>query len=60
MVDVQLEGDHAVFQVEGFDNIWALRSRLEIPLTHIKQVEADPQMTIARLERPSPIIRPRS
>jgi hypothetical protein len=123
MVDVTIEGDHAVFQVEGFDKLWALRSRLEIPLTHIKQVEADPdavgrwwhglkilgtdvpglfaagtffyhgelvfwdvhdpartiivsldherykklivevadpQMTIARLERPSPIIRPRS
>jgi hypothetical protein len=41
MVDVTIEGDHAVFQVEGFDKVWALRSRLEIPLTHLTNVEAN-------------------
>ena len=28
--------------VEGLDKLWALRSRLEIPLAHIKGVRADP------------------
>jgi len=27
--------------VEGFDRLWALRSRLEIPLAHILAVEAN-------------------
>ncbi|MBI1874221.1 MAG: hypothetical protein HYS05_10095 [Acidobacteria bacterium] len=41
MVDVTIEGDRAVFQVEGLDRMWALRSRLEIPLAHITGVEDD-------------------
>ena len=40
MVDVHVEGDRAVFEVEGLDRLWALRSRLEIPLAHILAVEA--------------------
>lgn len=39
MVDVTVEGDRVVFQVEGLDKLWALRSRLEIPVTHITRVE---------------------
>ena len=42
MVDVTVEGDRVVFQVEGIDRLWAFRSRLEIPLAHITNVEADP------------------
>jgi len=30
-----------VFSVEGLDKLWALRSRLEIPLAHITDVEAN-------------------
>jgi hypothetical protein len=41
MVDVSIEGNRAVFQVEGFDKLWALRSRLDIPLAHITHVEAN-------------------
>jgi hypothetical protein len=43
MVDVTIEGDRAVFQVEGLDRMWALRSRLEIPLAHITGVQHDPE-----------------
>lgn len=39
MVDVTIEGDRVVFKVEGLDKLWALRSRLEIPLTHLKRVD---------------------
>jgi hypothetical protein len=43
MVDVTISGDRAVFQVEGFDRLWALRSRLEIPLEHIVGAERCPE-----------------
>ena len=43
MVNVTIAGDRAVFEVEGFDKLWALRSRLEIPLAHIANVEHDPE-----------------
>jgi hypothetical protein len=41
MVSVTIESDRAVFEVEGWDKLWALRSRLEIPLAHITGVEAN-------------------
>ncbi len=44
MVDVSIDGDRAVFQVEGFDKLWSLRSRLEIPLAHIAGVEHRPDL----------------
>jgi hypothetical protein len=43
MVTVTVEGDHVRFEVEGWDKLWALRSRLEIPLQHILAVRADPE-----------------
>jgi hypothetical protein len=42
MVEITIDGDKAVFEVEGWDKLWSLRSRLEIPLAHIKGVHADP------------------
>ena len=44
MVDVTLAGGTAVFEVEGLDKLWSLKSRLEIPLAHIKGVRLDPQV----------------
>ena len=41
MVDISIDGDKAVFEVEGWDKMWALRSRLEIPLSHIKGARRD-------------------
>ena len=43
MVDVHVDGDRVVFEVEGLDRLWALRSRLEIPVAHITDVEFDPE-----------------
>jgi hypothetical protein len=43
MVEIKIVGDKAVFEVEGWDKLWSLRSRLEIPLAHIKGVHADPK-----------------
>jgi len=42
MVNVAVQNDRAVFEVEGLDQLWALRSRLEIPLAHITDVTVDP------------------
>lgn len=41
MVEIRIEGDRAVFEVEGWDKMWALKSRLEIPLEHIKGARVD-------------------
>jgi hypothetical protein len=43
MVRISIEGDHIHFHVEGFDKLWALRSRLDIPLAHIRAVQIDPE-----------------
>ena len=43
MVNVRVLKDTAVFEVEGLHQLWALKTRLEIPLTHITSVEADPE-----------------
>jgi hypothetical protein len=43
MVEISVVGDKAVFEVEGWDKLWSLRSRLEIPLVHIKGAHADPK-----------------
>ena len=42
MVQIQAEGDRLVFEVHGWDKLWALRSRLEIPIEHVKGVRPDP------------------
>ena len=41
MVDVTVASDRAVFEIEGWDKLWSLRSRLEIPLAHITGAEAN-------------------
>jgi hypothetical protein len=41
MVEVSIEGTNAVFTVQGWDKLWALRSRLEIPLAHIYDIHTD-------------------
>jgi hypothetical protein len=41
MVEISIEGDKAVFTVQGLDKLWALRSKLEIPLAHIRDAHTD-------------------
>lgn len=42
MVEIRIEAEKAIFEVEGWDKLWSLRSRLEMPLSHIKDAHADP------------------
>ena len=42
MVAVQLEGDTVIFTVEGWHKLWAFRSELRIPRSHINSARLDP------------------
>ncbi|GJF27316.1 hypothetical protein [Kitasatospora sp. NBC_01539] len=42
MAQLSVVGDRLVVEVEGLDRLWALRSRLEIPLAHVRGATADP------------------
>jgi hypothetical protein len=43
MVEITVEGNDVVFEVRGWDKVWALRSQLTIPNVHIKDVYVDPE-----------------
>ena len=43
MVEITIEPDKVIFEVEGLDKVWALRSQLSIPLSHIRSAHADPE-----------------
>jgi len=42
MIEVSIEIDKVVFEVQGWDQLWSFRSRLEIPLTHVNGAHIDP------------------
>jgi hypothetical protein len=50
MVTVRVEGGNAIFEVEASHKLWALKSRIELPLTHIKQVYIDPEPPMGWLD----------
>ena len=44
MTEVELTRDALVVHVQGMDRLWALKSRLEIPLSHVVGAELDPEI----------------
>jgi hypothetical protein len=44
MAEVELTDDALIVHVRGMDRIFALKSRLEIPLSHVLGAEADPEL----------------
>ena len=46
MVDVSIQNGTAVFEVLGLHKLWALKSRLKIPLAHIRAVRTDPSVKL--------------
>ena len=44
MAEVELTEDALLIHVRGLDRIFALKSRLEIPLSHVMGAEADPEL----------------
>ena len=43
MVEIRIDGGSLVLEVEGWDRLWSLRSRLEIPLDHVRGARWDPK-----------------
>ena len=41
MVNIRIDEDKAIFEVQGWDKLWSLRSQLEIPLSHIRGAYLD-------------------
>jgi hypothetical protein len=46
VVDLTINGDRLRLRVKGLDRLWAMRSRLEVPLSSVRAVRLDP--TVAR------------
>jgi len=44
MVDLKIEEGKLLVHVRGVDQLWALKSSLEIPLTHVAGIRADPSV----------------
>jgi hypothetical protein len=42
MAQVSIHADTLIVEIEGMDRLWALKSRLEIPLANVRGVTADP------------------
>ena len=43
MVELEREGHNVLFQVKGIHKLWALKSRLEIPMANIRGAKRDPE-----------------
>ncbi|UOQ76208.1 hypothetical protein MUN84_16675 [Hymenobacter sp. 5516J-16] len=44
MVEVTKEGNTVLFNVKGLHKLWAFKSQLQIPLSHIKNIRQDPEI----------------
>jgi TetR/AcrR family transcriptional repressor of nem operon len=42
MAQVRVDGENLLVEIEGLDKLWALKSRLEIPLVNVRGATADP------------------
>lgn len=43
MTEVEVTGGRLVVRVKGLHKLWALRSRVEVPLQHVVSAEVDPE-----------------
>src|SRR5215210_6735269 len=48
MAEVELTENALVVHVQGMDQLWALKSRLEIPLSHVAGAEVVPEVARGR------------
>ncbi|HWM87160.1 MAG TPA: hypothetical protein VNO33_15010 [Kofleriaceae bacterium] len=44
MVDLTVKGDRLSLQVRGLDRLWAMRSRLDLPIASVRAVRIDPRV----------------
>lgn len=45
MATININGGELTIDVEGLDKLWTLKSRLTIPLAHVRGATADPSIT---------------
>jgi hypothetical protein len=46
MTEVELAWNTLLVHVRGMDQLWALKSRLEIPRSHVVGAEVDPEVAV--------------
>ncbi|HEX6711284.1 MAG TPA: hypothetical protein VF068_13220 [Rubrobacter sp.] len=46
MAEVELTQDALIVHIRGMDQLWTLKSSLEIPISHVIGAEADPEVTL--------------
>ncbi len=44
MATIGIEGNDLIIDVQGMDKFWSLKSRLTIPLAHVRGATADPSI----------------
>jgi hypothetical protein len=44
VAQVSIEGGDLIVEIEGLNKVWALKSRLTIPLSHVRGATVDPGM----------------
>ena len=44
MTEPSISDKKLIIEMTGWDKLWAFKSRLEIPLDHVKAVRADPEI----------------
>ena len=45
MTLIDVTADHLVVTMQGMDRVWSLRSRISVPLAHVRGATADPGIT---------------
>ncbi len=50
MARIEVSGTALTVYVEGLDKLWALKSQLEIPLSHVVSAAIDPDLSISKFE----------
>ena len=50
LVIVSVENEKAVFEVAASHKLWAVKSRIELPLSHIRRVYAEPNPPMGWLD----------
>lgn len=51
MVTIAVAGEMLTLEVNGFDRLWSLRSRLEVPFAHIRAVQPAPDVARGWFDR---------
>ena len=44
--EVELAEDALIVHLQGTDRLWALKSHLQIPLSHVVGAQADPELAL--------------